>query len=53
MTKAEYTNFSLQLLKMWVDDVLTDGEYNKIMDRMNGRYLREHPEAVSELRENH
>lgn len=23
------------LLKMWMDDVLTDGEYNHIMDKLN------------------
>ena len=27
------------MLKMWIDNVVTDGEYNRIMDRLNKLYL--------------
>ena len=27
------------LLKMWMDNVVTDGEYNRIMDRLNKLYF--------------
>ena len=27
------------MLKMWMDNVVTDGEYNRIMDRLNKLYL--------------
>lgn len=30
-----YQNCSDALLKMWMDNVLTDGEYNRIMDKLN------------------
>ena len=30
-----YQTCSDALLKMWMDNVLTDGEYNRIMDRLN------------------
>ena len=26
------------MMKMWVDDVLTDDEYNRIMDELNAKY---------------
>lgn len=29
------------MLKMWMDNVLTDGEYNRIMDKLNAKYMRE------------
>jgi len=31
----DYYYCSNALLKMWIDNVLTDGEYNKIMDKLN------------------
>ena len=30
-----YVYCSSALLKMWIDNVLTDGEYNRIMDKLN------------------
>ena len=27
------------MLKMWIDNVVTDGEYNRIMDRLNKLYF--------------
>jgi hypothetical protein len=33
-----YTDCSNAMLKMWIDDVLTDGEYNKIMDKLNAKH---------------
>ena len=29
------------MLKMWIDNVLTDGEYNRIMDRLNKHWAKE------------
>ena len=30
-----YDDCANALLKMWMDNVLTDGEYNRIMDKLN------------------
>lgn len=30
-----YAECASAMLKMWIDNVLTDGEYNKIMDKLN------------------
>lgn len=35
MTLKEYKEYSSVLLKLWVDNLITDGEYNRIMDRVN------------------
>ena len=32
------------LLKMWMDEVLTDGEYNRIMDRLNAHETKKRME---------
>lgn len=32
-----YRDCANALLKMWMDDVLTDSEYRKIMDRLNAK----------------
>ena len=34
-TEITYQNCSDALLKMWMDNVLTDAEYNRIMDKLN------------------
>lgn len=34
-----YMNCSNAMLKMWIDNVLTDGEYNRIMDKLNAHEL--------------
>ena len=36
----DYRDCSNALLRMWMDKVITDGEYNRIMDKLNS-YLRE------------
>ena len=36
-----YYDCSNAMLKMWMDNVLTDGEYNRIMDKLNAKYMRE------------
>lgn len=33
--EISYTDCSNALLKMWMDNVLTDGEYNRIMEKLN------------------
>lgn len=30
-----YSECANAMLKMWIDNVLTDGEYNRIMDKLN------------------
>ena len=35
MTIKEYKEYSRILLKLWADNLITDGEYNRIMDRVN------------------
>lgn len=36
-----YADCSNAMLKMWIDNVLTDGEYNKIMDKLNAKHRGE------------
>ena len=45
MTKQEYSELSTGLLKLWIENLLTDGEYYKIIDRLNERYLVENETA--------
>ena len=33
-----YRECSNAMLKMWMDNVLTDGEYNRIMDKLNAKW---------------
>ena len=34
-----YAECANAMLKMWIDNVLTDGEYNRIMDKLNARIV--------------
>lgn len=34
----EYRDCANAMLKMWMDNVLTDGEYNRIMDKLNAHW---------------
>lgn len=38
-TTITYKDCSEAMLKMWIDNVLTDGQYNKIMDKLNAKHL--------------
>lgn len=33
-----YAECANAMLKMWMDNVLTDGEYNRIMDKLNAHH---------------
>ena len=33
-----YAECANAMLKMWIDNVLTDGEYNRIMDKLNAHH---------------
>lgn len=33
-----YTDCANAMMKMWIDNVLTDGQYNAIMDKLNAKY---------------
>lgn len=33
-----YADCSNAMLKMWMDDVVTDGEYRRIMDKLNKKW---------------
>ena len=35
-----YKDCSDAMLKMWIENVLTDGEYNRIMDKLNEWYIK-------------
>lgn len=39
-----YTDCANAMMKMWIDNVLTDGEYNRIMDKLNAKYKAESEE---------
>ena len=34
----EYRDCANAMLKMWMDNVVTDGEYNRIMDKLNAHW---------------
>ena len=36
-----YTDCSNAMLMMWMDNVITDGEYNRIMDKLNAKHMAE------------
>lgn len=36
----EYRDCANAMLRMWIDNVVTDGEYNRIMDKLNRRWGR-------------
>lgn len=33
-----YAICSYVLLRLWMEDIITDGEYNRIMDKLNRAY---------------
>lgn len=33
-----YTDCANAMMKMWIDNVLTDRQYNAIMDKLNAKY---------------
>lgn len=35
MSVKEYKEYSYALMKLWMENLITDGEYNRIMDRVN------------------
>lgn len=39
--EIEYTECANALLRMWMDKVITDGEYNRIMDKLNKYWMSE------------
>lgn len=36
----DYQGCSNAMLKMWMDNVVTDGEYNRIMDKLNAYWRK-------------
>lgn len=40
MSVKEYKEYSYVLLKLWMANLITDGEYNRIMDRVNADWRR-------------
>ena len=46
-----YSECANSMLKMWIDNVLTDGEYNHIMDRLNAHHNAGRRRAESEDKE--
>ena len=43
-----YVECANAMLKMWIDNVLTDGEYNRIMDKLNAHHNAGRRRAESE-----
>lgn len=43
-----YAECANAMLKMWIDNVLTDGEYNRIMDKLNAHHNAGRRQAESE-----
>lgn len=39
-----YSECANAMLKMWIDNVLTDGEYNRIMDKLNAHWAERREE---------
>jgi len=34
-----YQDCANAMMKMWIDNVITDGEYNRIMDKLNAHWM--------------
>lgn len=47
-TKITYQNCADALLMMWMDNILTDAEYNRIMDKLNNAQRKTEPQERSE-----
>lgn len=41
-----YTDCANAMLMMWMNEVLTDGEYNRIMDKLNAHEMKKREENV-------
>ena len=37
-TEIKYSDCADALLKLWIEDIITDGEYSNIMNRLNKAY---------------
>ena len=37
-TEIKYSDCADALLKLWIENIITDGEYNRIMDKLNKAY---------------
>ena len=44
--KISYIDCANAMLMMWMDEVLTDGEYNRIMDKLNAHWAKRREECV-------
>ena len=42
-----YSECANAMLKMWIDNVLTDGEYNRIMDKLNVYWIERSKKYVN------
>lgn len=42
-----YSECANVMLKMWIDNVLTDGEYNRIMDKLNTHWTERSKKHVN------
>jgi len=42
--EIEYSECANAMLKMWIDNVLTDGEYSRIMDKLNAYWAERREE---------
>lgn len=40
-----YAECALAMMRMWIDNVLTDGEYYKIMDKLNKHWNKTRKET--------
>ena len=49
--EIRYAECANAMLKMWIDNVLTDGEYNRIMDKLNAHHNAGRRQAESEDKE--
>ena len=38
LNPISYTDCANAMMMMWIDKVVTDGEYNRIMDKLNAKY---------------
>ena len=42
----DYQDCCNAMLRMWMDNVVTDGEYNRIMDRLNKHWSNNEKETL-------
>lgn len=48
---SKYQEHYTMLMKLWLDNVIKDSEYNKIIERLNNKRLKDNPQLRKIIKE--